>query len=209
MEDIQVIEVGDNIFTEVENDEDSFDDLFNQNYPIYPTYTPLHHKWILYYLGPLDKWGEEDNLAKIRSVEDFWSIYNNIKTVDQLLTNSSYMIFRENIIPCWSNEQHIGGGRWVLSYSKKEEWLNVLLLLIGGTINAIGAIYAKKMIVKKRKWKNINVVTVWLSNLPEDQCLAVGKQLKTVYTKEIYYVKHEDCKGKNKYLMNAKKTHKI
>ncbi len=129
----------------------------------------LRDKWDLWVLcypkdPPKDakKKGKSMNDTKIYAiptVEDFWSIHNNIKTPSELVldrdkTNIIYSLF--DVEPKWEDPAHHDGGIWSFTMETElpskdapparisdpkpaespfdKAWLDTLLSLIGGTL---------------------------------------------------------------------------
>jgi translation initiation factor 4E len=101
---------------------------------------PLQNEWTLYYYtGEKKNWG--DNMKEVVSfhtVEDFWSVFNHIKSPSEIKSGCDYYLFKKNILPMWEDEANKAGGRWVFSIEKKQReldldnyWLDTILCLIG------------------------------------------------------------------------------
>lgn len=102
---------------------------------------PLQNSWTLwYYDNEKGKTWEEcqHQITSFETVEDFWSIYNHIKTPSELKIGNDYSLFKNNIRPMWEDDQNKNGGRWLLTlrYQNASQqldglWLDVILCLIG------------------------------------------------------------------------------
>eukprot|EP00731_Ephydatia_muelleri_P033569 Em0032g31a len=84
----------------------------------------LQNRWTLWYFkgdGKSKNW--EDNLHNVitfDTVEDFWAVYNHVKPASQLVQGCDYMIFKEGIKPMWEDPRNKRGGRWLVSWEKKD-----------------------------------------------------------------------------------------
>lgn len=106
---------------------------------------PLTHKWTLWYLKPaqgtVENWSELlKELATVSTVEEFWGALNSVPKVTELPLRADFAFFREGIRPEWEDKANEGGGKWIAQLRHTEEidsiWLNVLLSLIGGTLDS-------------------------------------------------------------------------
>jgi len=118
---------------------------------------PLQFSWTLWYKkgtnsrdkrNTTEKKNWEDEIKKIYSfdtIEDFWSLFNNIASPSQLMCGSDYFLFKSDIEPKWEDPQNKNGGNWTIlvqnSPSRKElldhYWLSLVLSCIGGYLNGI------------------------------------------------------------------------
>lgn len=95
----------------------------------------LQNQWTFWYFENNKDKSWEDNLRVVspfNTVEDFWSIYNHIKSASELRTGCSYFVFKEGIKPMWEDAGNRAGGRWLVSFDKRHrhmldsQWLEVV-----------------------------------------------------------------------------------
>ena len=117
----------------------------NKNWRGHPTLNhssnhPLHSTWdLLVWKG--NDWENINVLAKIKSIQDFWRVYNNLPNLRDTV-KMNFGFFRENIRPIWEDEIHRNGGKWNWHYKcgceeenkTQDDWLTLLLGMIGETI---------------------------------------------------------------------------
>jgi len=74
------------------------------------------------------------------TVEEFWRVYNNTPSIEEIMPNTDYMLFKEGIRPEWEDEQNKNGGKWVITFSVDDKpdykdleqiWIYLQLGLIG------------------------------------------------------------------------------
>jgi translation initiation factor 4E len=99
------------------------------NHPIEPFFTLWYHSLTN------KKWDIEsyDKLVVIKSLRDFWEVYNSISTFN----NGMFFLMRENITPIWEDENNINGGVWSYRLSRKvldKTWIELSIALIGNTL---------------------------------------------------------------------------
>eukprot|EP00798_Chlamydomonas_sp_ICE-L_P013087 gene13087-3615_t len=105
----------------------------------------LENKWTLWFDNPqtkqtMNKYGQTLRpVLTFDTVEDFWSVYNNIRTPGQLQPSATFYLFKEHIEPKWEDVHCIDGGQWTASVFKGGNskamldawWLNSVLGCIG------------------------------------------------------------------------------
>ncbi|GMR31822.1 hypothetical protein PMAYCL1PPCAC_02017, partial [Pristionchus mayeri] len=101
----------------------------------------LRQSWTYWYLNDNRSMNWEDRLKKIctfKTVEDFWALYNNIKTPSQLNVTCDYNVFKEGIDPMWEVPENAHGGRWLINIDKGRTaevmdiiWLEILIAIVG------------------------------------------------------------------------------
>lgn len=106
---------------------------------------PLTHEWTLWYTkppsgAPNENWADLlKELVTISTVEEFWGVYNSIPKVSELPVKGDYALFKKGIRPEWEDPKNAKGGKWIAQLQTTpetdERWLNVLLSLIGGTLD--------------------------------------------------------------------------
>jgi len=91
-----------------------------------------HHEYILH------------EVYSFGTIEDFWKMHNNIYSVEEIMPNTDYMLFKKGVRPEWEDTQNRQGGKWVVTLPIEEDmeeecnhaWLKSLVSLIsGGQVN--------------------------------------------------------------------------
>ena len=102
---------------------------------------PLEFEWSFWFFKNNRDSDWKDNiilLTSVDNVEDFWSIYNHLRPVNDLHEGCDYMFFKKGIQPMWEDDKNRDGGRWLISFDREQRqaclekhWQNTLLSLIG------------------------------------------------------------------------------
>lgn len=167
---------------------------------------PLKRTWTLWFDNPnhsgrkkMEKW--EEGLEKIYTIsyiEDFWSVFNNAPSVDQMAMGASYHFFLEGVKPMWEDPANERGGKWVAQIPRATKadrlsqfWLNTLLMVIGETCDYSEEITGAVLSLRKAA----NKISLWTSNsASEESCKAIGRYFKDETTqREVGYQSHQDA----------------
>ncbi|OQO15332.1 hypothetical protein B0A48_00715 [Cryoendolithus antarcticus] len=99
---------------------------------------PLTYSWVLHYRPPTSKNQDYEKsihpMWVMRSAQNFWSVYDQMKRPSTLPTVSDYHFFKEGIRPVWEDEENKKGGKWIMRLKKgvaDRYWEDLLLALIG------------------------------------------------------------------------------
>ena len=57
-------------------------------------------------------------VAVVKTVEDFWNVYDYLKRPSDLPTTTDYHFFRAHIKPTWEDESNEKGGKWIVRLPK-------------------------------------------------------------------------------------------
>jgi len=151
-------------------------------------------------------WGA--NLKKIYSfatVEDFWSLWNNIKGAHELAPGSDYHVFKEGINPMWEDKRNKSGGKWVLVLKNNQRktqlnplWLSALLAAIGASFDDDTQVNG--IVVSLRK--SMDKIALWTSDAGDDRAIKrIGEQFKALLnlpaSSKISYMAHMDAMDNN------------
>jgi len=132
---------------------------------------PLNRSWTWYYLNNASKnWDERINkIAKVETVQDFWTTYGRIKLPTHISVGCDLMFFQSDIEPKWENEENRTGGRLVIEIKKEHRnemlignWLNTLLGLIGENCSVDGV--AKCYGVQFQSRRKMDKLSLWVAS---------------------------------------------
>ena len=114
---------------------------------------PLYNSWTLWFDNPVhrgsasakerrESWGANlHKIVDIKSVEEFWGLYNNIVPPSALPQSANYYLFKVGIQPAWEDPANGNGGKWSVQLPREKHrhqidklWLYTMLSAIGETL---------------------------------------------------------------------------
>lgn len=177
---------------------------------------PLQHAWVLWY-DKQDKKSSQSNwsdqLKKIytfSTVEDFWSLWNNIKSASELPQGCNYHIFKEGIQPMWEDEANKRGGKWIVvtrtsqRHKLNNMWLGVVLAVIGCAFEDDDEVCG--VVVSLRK--SMDKIALWTRSAEKEVCMRIGERFKTALdgiSEKIGFQEHESAISNNSSFRNQNK----
>lgn len=145
---------------------------------------PLQFTWTLWYQEMDRSKNWEDTLNEVTSfstVEDFWSLYNHIKSPSDIKAGSDYSLFKTGVRPMWEDEGNKRGGRWMLNFTRGQRqdldkyWLDTILCLIGEAFDCADEICGAVVNVRPKGDK----IAIWTANFNNrDAVLSIGRIYK-------------------------------
>lgn len=174
---------------------------------------PLEHQWTFWFDNPNAKnkaggvWGSSmRSVFTFSTVEEFWSVYNNIHHPSKLAVGADFYCFKKAIEPKWEDPVCANGGKWTITSQKGKSdtyWLYTLLAMIGEQFDYGDEICGAVVNVRARQEK----ISIWTKNATNEAAqVSIGKQWKEFldYNESIGFIFHEDAKklersAKNKY----------
>lgn len=151
---------------------------------------PLEDTWTLWFQkqnesGSTSAIAWLEGLKEVMSfgtVEEFWQMYNNIKTPTDMPHQTDYCVFKEGIEPKWEDPEHKVGGYFTLSLQGIEPeifnkmWLHSLLACIGADFghDEYETITGLYLSIRKKGSK----ISVWCRSPDHEQCQRVGERFQ-------------------------------
>jgi len=167
----------------------------------------LHNMWKFWYFENNKERNWEDNLRVVSpftTVEDFWSVYNHIKSASEIRNGCSYFVFKDGLKPMWEDEGNRHGGRWLINFDRRQrnqlddKWLEVLLCLIGEAFDEDGDDICGAVVDIRGKVDKISVWTADCKN--KERIMNIGKKIKQRLQLEqsiqMTYESHSDTQTK-------------
>ncbi|KAL9701448.1 hypothetical protein quinque_004889 [Culex quinquefasciatus] len=125
---------------------------------------PLQFTWTLWYQEMDRSKNWEDTLNEVTSfstVEDFWSLYNHIKSPSDIKAGSDYSLFKTGVRPMWEDEGQQAG--------------RPILCLIGEAFECADEICGAVVNVRPKGDK----IAIWTANFNNrDAVLSIGRIYK-------------------------------
>jgi len=176
----------------------------------------LQNEWKLWYYENNKDREWEQNLRVVSpfsTVEDFWSVYNHIKSASEIRNGCSYFVFKEGLKPMWEDEGNRRGGRWLINLDRKQrhlldaKWLEVLLCLIGEAFDEDGDDICGAVVDVRGKTDRISIWTADCKN--STRIVNIGRKLKErlELRETITYESHQDTQSKSS--SSAKHMHTV
>lgn len=197
---------------EFEEGEIEFEAENNQSADEAPATHPLEHAWTFWFDNPSAKskqaaWGSSIHpVHTFSTVEDFWSLYNNIHHPSKLVVGADFYCFKDKIEPKWEDPVCANGGKWTIICPKGKSdilWLYTLLALIGEQFDYGDEICGAVVNVRGKQER----ISIWTKNAHNEAAqMSIGKQWKEFVDchDSIGFIVHEDAKildrnAKNRY----------
>ncbi|KAI3719720.1 hypothetical protein L6452_20622 [Arctium lappa] len=178
------------------------------------TQHPLEHSWTFWFDSPAAKtkqvaWGSSLRpIYTFSTVEEFWSLYNNIPRPSKLATGTDFHCFKNKIKPKWEDPVCANGGKWTMTFTKSKSdifWLYTLLAMLGEQFDHGDDICGAVVNVRGRQEK----ISLWTKNAANESAqLSLGKQWKEFldHNENIGFMFHEDAK---KHARNARNKYSL
>uniref|UniRef100_A0A2P2M802 Eukaryotic translation initiation factor 4E-1 n=2 Tax=Rhizophora mucronata TaxID=61149 RepID=A0A2P2M802_RHIMU len=142
------------------------------------------------------------------TVEEFWSVYNNLRQPSKLTVGADFHCFKYKIEPKWEDPVCANGGKWTVTCLKGKSdtsWLYTLLAMIGEQFDHGDEICGAVVSVRIRQEK----IALWTKNASNEAAqLSIGKQWKEFLdcNDTIGFIFHDDAKkldksAKNRYML--------
>ncbi|KAK8551442.1 hypothetical protein V6N12_040080 [Hibiscus sabdariffa] len=171
----------------------------------------LEHLWTFWFDNPSAKsrqaaWGSSMHaIYTFSTVEQFWSLYNNIHHPSKLAVGADFHCFKYKIEPKWEDPVCANGGKWTVTFHRGKSdtcWLYTLLALIGEQFDYGDEICGAVVNVRGRQEK----IALWTKNAANETAqISIGRQWKEIldHKETIGFIFHEDAKhdrgAKNRY----------
>ena len=149
------------------------------------------------------QWLTMEEIYTVRTVEDFWAVYNNILAPAELPHLKNYYFFREGLEPAWEDEKNAAGGTWEIKSPPSDKgpklndyWLNTLMLVVGSQFDGDDndAICGAVLATRKRADK-LQLWTAYSDAAHEASVLRIGAKFKATlgHPGKVGFTSHADA----------------
>nr|AFK47843.1 unknown [Lotus japonicus] len=130
---------------------------------------PLENSWTFWFDNPSNKskqaaWGSAIRpIYTFSTVEEFWSLYNNVHHPSKLAIGADFHCFKQKIEPKWEDPICANGGKWTMAFPKGKSdtsWLYTLLAMIGEQFDHGDEICGAVVNVRRAQEK----ISIWTKN---------------------------------------------
>ena len=134
---------------------------------------PLQNKWTLWY-QPVSDFKSLQKVVQVTSIEEFWSVFNNLRQLENMEDKTTLYFFKDGIEPAWEDAQNKGRlkGNLIRNRDCNVVYQQVLMNCIGETYASMEQINGVAICVRKNKAFRLDV---WLKTEVDVQ--HVEKQL--------------------------------
>ncbi|CAN8274712.1 unnamed protein product [Cochlearia groenlandica] len=179
-----------------------------------PESHPLEQPWTFWFDTPSAKtkqvaWGSSLRpVFTFSTVEEFWSLYNNMKHPSKLTVGADFYCFKHKVEPKWEDPICANGGKWTMNFTREKSdksdkaWLYTLLALIGEQFDHGDEICGAVVNIRTKQER----ISIWTKNASNEAAqVSIGKQWKEFldYNSSIGFIIHEDAKKLDRGARNA------
>lgn len=165
-------------------------------------------------------------VAEIHTVADYWKVFNNLPSCEDLHTNVvmldgkkiiAYSVFKEDITPEWEHSVNFHGCEWGCREEMSANLFSFLYsrLALSAVNNEIDNVVGIRCINKCNKLRNIHKIEVWMECDDMDNANIVKSFINDVKTQHVEgeyalftLLYHEDKQTKAYEYMNKRKSNK-
>ena len=128
----------------------------------YQNLHPLQNKWVLWY-QPVNDFKSLQQVVLVSSVEEFWSVFNNLRQLENMEDKTTLYFFKEGIKPAWEDNQNKGRlkGNLIRNRDCNVVYQQVLMHCIGEAYSSMEEINGVAICVRKNKAFRLDV---WLKD---------------------------------------------
>lgn len=162
----------------------------------------LRDNWVLWEQVVIEGKNYSDatrKVTKFSTVQDFWGIWNGLPQPSELLEQKrimrdqgsssvpidALMIFKDGVQPQWEDPVNASGGHFQIQMKASsgggqidEYWNNIVLALVGGTLEPADMITGVRLVDKLFGPKAANVIRIelWFSKFSDNNAVATLKR---------------------------------
>ncbi|CAF3374421.1 unnamed protein product [Rotaria socialis] len=159
---------------------------------------PLAMKWTFWLDSQKSKFASKDDyeaglqkIFAVDTVQEFWSVFNNIPTPSRLANRVSYHLMRRSRKPLWEDRENENGGIYTYRCPKDKTntvWQELCLAAIGEQFSVIEGDDVVGVSVQSRDGPQ-DLVQIWNSNPTEEAQKAIDEKVRGIFPDIVFQVK--------------------
>lgn len=108
----------------------------------------------------------QSKVGSFKSIEGFWSFWNNLVPPSRLPIEATYYVFQSHIQPAWEDKNNQDGGEIRMFFNKvspqvvDNAWTNLLLAVVGETLSDSNFLVCGLTVSRK---KHKSKISVWIN----------------------------------------------
>jgi len=159
---------------------------------------PLATKWTFWLDSQKSKFTSKEDYEAglqvifcVETVQEFWSVFNNIPTPSRLSNRVSYHLMRQNRKPLWEDKENENGGIYTYRCPKDKTntvWQELCLAAIGEQFSVIDGDDVVGISVQSRDGVQ-DLVQIWNSNPSEEAQKSIDEKVLSLFPDITFSVK--------------------
>jgi len=159
---------------------------------------PLATKWTFWLDSQKSKFTSKEDYEAglqiifcVETVQEFWSVFNNIPTPSRLSNRVSYHLMRQNRKPLWEDRENENGGIYTYRCPKDKTntvWQELCLAAIGEQFSVIDGDDVVGISVQSRDGVQ-DLVQIWNSNPSEEAQKSIDEKVLSLFPDITFSVK--------------------
>ena len=118
-------------------------------------------------------------ISEFDTIEDFWAIYQHLKTPDKCEPGIDIHLFKDPIKPLWEDDSNKNGGKLIIKCNKGYTsviWEEIILDLLGGLIRKDLSDEINGIVFKSKK--ECNFLEIWLKDSNKNNYSQLEKSIR-------------------------------
>ncbi|CAF1067881.1 unnamed protein product [Rotaria sordida] len=159
---------------------------------------PLATKWTFWLDSQKNKFSSKEDyeagleiISTVETVQEFWSVFNNIPAPNRLANRVSYHLMRQNRKPLWEDRENENGGIYTYRCSRTKTntaWQELCLAAIGEQFSVIDGDDIVGISIQSRETQ-LDIIQIWNMNPSEEAQKAIDKTILQLFPDNIFPVK--------------------
>lgn len=138
-------------------------------------------------------------LAVLRTVEDFWGVFDSVRSPSNLAQNTDYCYFCDGVTPTWEDARNAAGGKWSVSFDKEDAagfdaaWEELCMAAIGEQLSCSNDDTICGVIASSRRFEFRVAVWVSTTDTKSDTAIALVEAVSRLCGgKDVTFAAHKE-----------------